>query len=108
MALGGWWIWHLRGGVTAPVAQEPVSVLIANFENRANEPLFDGLIEQALGVGIEGASFVSTIPVERRCESSQQINPNAVARRQQRAPGGEARGIKRIVSGSITADGSQL
>ncbi len=41
---------------------EPVSVLIANFQNDANEPLFDGLVEQALGVGIEGASFVSAYP----------------------------------------------
>ena len=65
----GWWIWR-RPGAAVPVApQEPVSVLIANFQNRANEPLFDGLVEQALGVGIEGASFVSAYPRTGCCAS---------------------------------------
>jgi hypothetical protein len=43
LSLGGWWMWYPRGGVTTTVQQEPVSVLIANFENKANEPIFDGL-----------------------------------------------------------------
>jgi tetratricopeptide (TPR) repeat protein len=105
----GWWIWHMRGVPPTPVQQEPVSVLIANFENHANEPLFDGLIEQALGVGIEGTSFVTAYSRRDALRVvSQQINANApldetnarlVARRE---------GIKRIVSGSISGgDGSK-
>ena len=103
-----WWIWHTRGLAVPVVQQEPVSVLIANFDNRANEPLFDGLIEQALGVGIEGTSFVTAYPRRDALRVvSQQINPNApldegnarlVARRE---------GIKRIVGGSISANGSK-
>src|SRR5262245_17257336 len=56
----------LRGrpatGVVPP--HESVSVLIADFENRANDPVFDGTIEQALTIGVEGASFI-TIPTRR-------------------------------------------
>ena len=110
IAGGGWWIWHTRGGAAPPAAtQESVSVLIANFDNKANEPLFDGLIEQALGVGIEGASFVTTFSrreAERRLaqikgeESGARLdesNAQLVATRE---------GINRVLSGSIAASGS--
>jgi tetratricopeptide (TPR) repeat protein/tRNA A-37 threonylcarbamoyl transferase component Bud32 len=62
-ALGGaWWLFQTGGAPQQAAAVEPVSVLIANFENKANDPVFDGLIEQALGVGVEGASFVMAYP----------------------------------------------
>ena len=108
LGTAGWWIWHTRGRAAPAVEQAPVSVLIANFENKANEPLFDGLIEQALGVGIEGTSFVTAY--SRRDAQrvvAQHFNANApldetnarlVARRE---------GINRIVSGSIAANGSK-
>jgi len=37
----------------------PVSVLIADFVNATGDPVFDGSIEQALQIGLEGASFVT-------------------------------------------------
>jgi len=40
--------------------REPISVLIADFVNRTGDPLFDGSLEQALLIGIEGASFVTS------------------------------------------------
>jgi len=39
---------------------EPVSILIADFDNQTGDPLFDGSLEQALNLGIEGAAFIST------------------------------------------------
>lgn len=38
---------------------DPVSVLIADFDNKTGDPIFDGTLEQTLGLGIEGASFVT-------------------------------------------------
>ena len=32
MAIGGWWTWHTGGRADLPVTQQPVSVLIANFQ----------------------------------------------------------------------------
>ena len=111
IATGGWWIWHTRNRAALPaVAQAPVSVLIANFDNNANEPLFDGLIEQALGVGIEGASFVTTysrreaerklaqIKGEQSGARLDEANAQLVATRE---------GINRVLSGSIAANGSK-
>ena len=51
-----WWGWRrTRAGTVTPI--EPVSILIANFENGTGQPLFDGLLEQALGLGLEEASI---------------------------------------------------
>jgi len=47
----------------SPAAElEPVSVLIAGFENTTDEPLFDGVLEEALLVGIEVAPHVTVLP----------------------------------------------
>lgn len=108
IATGGWWIWHTRNRAAAPaVPQDPVSVLIANFENKANEPLFDGLVEQALGVGIEGASFVSAYPRREAARIAQELNPNALLDENNARLVARREGIKRIVGGSISAAGSQ-
>jgi len=39
---------------------EPISVLIADFDNQTGQELFDGLLEQALNIGIESAPFVTS------------------------------------------------
>ena len=39
---------------------DPVSILIADFDNQTGNELFDGSLEQALNIGIEGAAFVTT------------------------------------------------
>lgn len=45
---------------SGPAAQpDPVSVLIADFRNSTGDPIFDGTLEQTLGIGIEGAPFVT-------------------------------------------------
>jgi len=40
-------------------AIEPISVLIADFDNQTGDELFDGTLEQALQIGIESASFIT-------------------------------------------------
>src|SRR3954452_14763879 len=107
IAMGGWWIWHTGGRAVPPVTQQPVSVLIANFQNNASEPLFDGLIEQALGVGIEGASFVTAYSRRDALKVVPQIKPGATTLDEESARLVATReGIKRIVTGSIDAKGS--
>src|SRR4029078_5286023 len=108
LGTGGWWIWRTRGTGATTVQQEPVSGPIANFENRANEPLFDGLIEQALGVGIEGTSFVTAYPRRDALRVvAQMINATAPLDENNAQLVARREGIKRIVSGSISADGSK-
>ncbi len=51
---------NISGQRGEPEPPEPVSVLIADFENRTGNPLFDGALEQALNIGIEAAPFVTS------------------------------------------------
>ena len=58
------------GPAVPDAPREPVSVLVANFKNDANEELFDGLVEQAIAVGIEGSPVPDgVIPAATRCAS---------------------------------------
>ena len=59
-AMIGGTYWLARGN--GPVEHKPVSVLIADFANNSNNPVFSGLVEQALSVGVESASFISAFP----------------------------------------------
>ena len=43
--------------VVPPAARPPLSVLVADFDNRSGQAVFNGLIEQALNVALEGAPF---------------------------------------------------
>jgi len=38
---------------------EPISVLIADFDNQTGDELFDGTLEQALQIGVESAPFIT-------------------------------------------------
>jgi len=40
-------------------AIEPISVLIADFDNKTGDELFDGTLEQALQIGLESAPFIT-------------------------------------------------
>lgn len=51
---------NLTSGPNTVESQEPVSVLIADFVNETGDELFDGTLEQALNLGLEGASFVTS------------------------------------------------
>jgi eukaryotic-like serine/threonine-protein kinase len=56
-ALGGTW-WFSRGP-DIPVKHDPVSVLIADFQNLSNDPTFDGTLEPVVRIALEGAEFIS-------------------------------------------------
>jgi tetratricopeptide (TPR) repeat protein len=86
------------------VELEPVSVLIANFDNQTGDPLFDGSLEQALNIGLEGATFVtaykrtsaeSLLETLRPGSSLDEAGARLVSLRE---------GIKLVVSGSVVPD----
>ena len=56
----GWWF--SSGQTTVSASHDPISVLIGDFENRTGDQLFDGVVEQALSLGVEGASFINSFP----------------------------------------------
>ena len=90
----------------APVQEaaqrDPVSVLIADFDNDANEPVFVGSLEQALSIAIEGASFITTYSRATAQTQAAQLRPGTrldLSRRRGSSPRSE--GIKLVLTGSI-------
>jgi tetratricopeptide (TPR) repeat protein len=105
--LAGAWIWSRGGAPAAPAAaRDPVSVLVANFENRANDPVFEGSLEQALSIAIEGASFITTFPRTTAQTVGSRIVPGSTLNEQMARLVARSEGIKVVLTGSIAARAS--
>ena len=57
---------------------EPMSVLIADFQNETGDEIFDGALEQALAIGLEEAPFVSSYRRGRARQVAEQIHGGEV------------------------------
>jgi tetratricopeptide (TPR) repeat protein/predicted Ser/Thr protein kinase len=78
LALGLWW--QSRRNDTPVATASPVSVLIADFENRTNESVLDGALEQALGIGLEVAPLVTVYPRADARRVAKRLDPSAGGR----------------------------
>lgn len=89
-------------------AIEPLSVLIADFDNQTGDPLFEGSLEQALQIALEGAAFISAYDrgdAERIAQELQSTSELDSAMAQRVAA---REGIKLVLVGSIVANGSEF
>ncbi len=79
LAGAGWWIYRSGRGArsAAAAAQKVQSVLIADFENKTGEPIFDGTLESSFGLAMEGASFVNTYNRGQARKIAVQLQPGA-------------------------------
>ena len=59
MATGLAYSVYLNLTAIPPVEIEPVSVLIADFDNQTGDPLFDGSLEEAFEIGLGIAPFIT-------------------------------------------------
>ena len=57
--------------------QKPISILIADFENKTGDPVFEGALEQAFGIGLEGASFIKMYDRTRARTLLNEMDPSA-------------------------------
>ncbi|MCX6550218.1 MAG: protein kinase [Acidobacteria bacterium] len=105
MLVGGTY-WMARGPAAPPKPPDPVSVLIADFANNAQDPVFDGLIEQALAVGVEGASFVSAYPRRDAIRLAGQIKPGGHLDAPTATLVALREGVDRVITGAIDKTGS--
>ena len=74
-ALGSWL--YQRGRVHPSVTLRPQSVLIADFENRTGEAVFEGTLESAFGIALEGASFITSYNRASARKIAAQLQPGA-------------------------------
>ncbi len=109
IAAGGWFAWSHRGSTASTSAgpREPVSVLVADFANDTGDPVFDGIVEQGLGLGIEGASFITAYnrgAALRTAETS--IKPDARLTEQNARLVALREGVKLVLAGDVGKEGS--
>lgn len=105
VALVGGTYWFARGPAAPPKPPDPVSVLIADFANKAEDPVFDGLIEQALAVGVEGASFVRAYPRKDAVGVAARVKPGAMLDDDTAVLVALREGVDRVIGGSIEKAG---
>jgi len=88
------------GGIKA------VSLLIADLSNRTGDPVFDGTLEEALGVGLEGASFITNYQRATARRLAEEIKPGSQLNDEVARLVAVREGIKVVLSGTIEpADG---
>ncbi|HKF44353.1 MAG TPA: protein kinase [Thermoanaerobaculia bacterium] len=108
LAGGAWWLWR-RAPRAARSSAAPVavrSVLISDFENKTGEPVFDGTLEHAFGLSLEGASFISNYSRASARRVAAQLQPGATALHQPLAQLVAVReGVSVVAGGSIEKKG---
>lgn len=77
LALGALVVFRPGRGPSSAAAPSPVKVLIADFENRTGDPVFDAALEQPLAIGLEGASFITLYDRGRARRLAGQLDPRA-------------------------------
>ncbi len=97
-----------RRAVEQPKQHEPVSVLVANFENKTGDPVFDGVLEQALGLGLEGASFITAYPQRDALRSAAAIKPGSQLDEQTARLVAVRDGVKLVIAGRGGRGGIRL
>lgn len=92
---------------TSETELQPVSVLVADFQNNTGDPVFDGAIEQLMGLSLEGAPFISLYERGQARKLASQLDPSAdgqlTAELAQLVSNRE--GINVVVDASIEPDG---
>jgi len=100
----GWFF--TRGRTTVKAPQGPMSVLVADFDNKTSDAVFDGTLEPAFGLALEGASFISSYSRGQAHKIAAQLKPGSTTLDEAAARLIAVReGINVIVTGSIAADG---
>ena len=101
-----WWAASQMAPRVPPQQRPAVPILIVDFENRANDRAFDGVLEQALSIGMEGAPFITSYP---RADATRLVQQLGLGTGLDVSAGrliANREGIPVILAGSIDADRS--
>jgi serine/threonine protein kinase/tetratricopeptide (TPR) repeat protein len=90
----------------AASSSEPVSVLIADFDNKTADPVFDGVVEQAVSLGIEGASFINSYPRRDALRIASTIKQGSRLNEEMAKLVAIREGIGTVITGDIAPEGS--
>lgn len=95
---------NLTSGPAVVEVIDPVSILIADFNNETNDPLFDGTLEQTLNMGIEGASFITAFSRASAKSRLERLQPGSMLDEEGARLIAVREGIKLVLGGSVRED----
>ena len=100
-------VWYAgKNRNTAPVAHAPVSVLVADFQNRTSDSVFDGTLEPAFNLALEGASFIDSYSRGDAKKAAAELKPGTTSMDESLARlVAQREGVSVVVSGSIASQG---
>jgi tetratricopeptide (TPR) repeat protein/predicted Ser/Thr protein kinase len=85
----------------------PVTLLIADFDNKTGDSVFDGTLEPMLGIALEGAPFISSVNRGQARKDAARLQPGATHLDSSLAQlVARSEGVNAVVTGSITQAGS--
>lgn len=106
-AIAAWRSFTTSKQQAAEAAHKPVSVLIADVENKTGEPVFDGTLEPIVTLALEGAPFVNSYNRAQAHKAAVQIQPNSTVLDERLARLVAMReGVDVVVSGNVSRGGS--
>lgn len=96
---------NFSSGPAVDVVLEPVSVLLADFDNQTGDPLFDDSLEQALSIGLEGATFVTAYNRTSAGRLLETLKPGSKLDEAGARLVSIREGVKLVVAGTVSIDG---
>lgn len=87
---------------------DTVTVLIANFDNQTGNELFDGSLEQALNLGIEGASFINSYSRNTALSLAKSLELGDVLDEETARLVSVRQDVRMVLAGTIVADGDRF
>jgi serine/threonine protein kinase/tetratricopeptide (TPR) repeat protein len=99
-------IWFVRSRASAPSSHKTVSVLLADFNNKTSDPVFDGALESGFSLALEGAPFITAYNRGQAKKTVGQLKPGASTLDLESAELVAVReGIGVVISGSVAKEG---
>lgn len=96
-----------RVGKRPEAARSLVSLLIADFENRTEDPIFDGTLEPMLSIALEGAPFISSYNRGQARKIAARLQPNSARMDESAAQLVAVReGLNVVLAGAIAKQGN--
>ena len=100
---GTFWFARTRAPEEAP---EPMLILVADFQKETSDASFDGALEQALNIAMEGAGFISAYSRSSAQETAEELLPGSGLDREMAQLISRREGIDVVLTGTLSTRGS--
>jgi tetratricopeptide (TPR) repeat protein len=102
LLVGTWWASRPPAVVVQP---PPLAVLIADFRNATGEAVFQGSLEQALAIALEGAPFISAYSRPDAQRTIARLQPKGVLDEKGARIVAASEGVNVVLAGEIASQG---